>query len=446
MNVGIIGGGALGLAAAYDLTKEGHTVAVYERAPVLGGQAATFNVGGGRLERGYHHLFRSDRFIIGLIEELGLGDKLAWLESKVGFFSQGRIHPFTTPMDLLRFPPLNLYDRIKLGLLTVYLQKRKYWPRHYENITAAAWIRRYGGKRIYEAVWEPLLRGKFGDKAEDVSMVWLWGKIYLRTTSRGKGMNKELLGYPMGSFGEVFEALEAAIVRQGGAVHYPATVRRIVVEDGRATGLEVQHADGSQETRLFDAILSTTPSFIFPSLVPELPEAYAAPLLKIEYQAAVLIIMVLDRPFSHVYWMNIGDRSIPFVAVVEHTNYVDKKHYGGNHIVYLSNYLGKGSEMYTMDEEELWRLYVPALKKINPSFSETWVKKRYFHREAAAQPIIGRRYSEQIPSLKTPIENLWLANTTQIYPEDRGTNYSVRLGRLVAKMITGQAPVRMWWE
>ena len=447
MNVGIVGGGALGLAAAYELVKNGHRPVVYERAPVLGGQASTFDVGGGRLERGYHHLFRSDTFIVELIHELGLGHRLAWIESKVGFFTGGRIYPFTTPMDLLRFGALGLYDRAKLGLLTLYLQRKKYWPKEYERITAEEWILKHGGRRIHDTVWGPMLRGKFGAKASQVSMAWLWGKIYLRTTSRGKGLrSREVLGYPMGSFAEIFEALEKAISDGGGKVHYPASVSRVTVRDGRASGLEVEGPGGGHETVPFDAVLMTTPSSIVPALAPELPLEYTTPLTKTEYQAAILIVLVLDRPFSPYYWMNIADRSVPFVGLIEHTNYVDKSHYGGNHILYIANYIGRDDPMYAMKPDDLWRHYLPGLKKINPSFEESWVKERTYHRENAAQPIIGVNYSRDIPALKTPIKDLWLANTTQIYPEDRGTNYSVRLGRLVARMMMGLEPVKMWWE
>ncbi len=156
--------------------------------------------------------------------------------------------------------------------------------------------------------------------------------------------------------------------------------------------------------------------------------------------------MALDRPLTPVYWLNIADRSIPFVGLIEHTNYIDKRLYGGNHIVYLSNYLAKDSELYALTPDQLWQRYIPALKKINPAFEESWVKQWHYHKEDAAQPIIGVDYSQRIPPLQTPIHDLWLANTTQIYPEDRGTNYSVRLGRLVARMLAGQAPVKMWWE
>jgi protoporphyrinogen oxidase len=437
MRVGIIGAGAAGLAAAFTLGKAGHQVTVYEGAPFLGGQASTFDVGGGRLERGYHHLFTSDTDIVDLIHELGLGLKMAWIESTVGIFYDGKIYDFVTPLDLLRFTPLSLVDRFRLGLLTLYLSRYKNW-RKLESFAASEWIRKYAGKGVYNVVWGPLLRGKFGAHYDKVGMPWFWGKIHTRFISRGKGlkgMQKEKLGYTLGSFAEIFEKLAERINELGGEVHLSTPVRSIVVEDGRATGLEVQKAEGDPVTRPFDAILATTPSYVFPRLVPSLPQDYVDKLEKVNYLAAVLVILVLKEPLSHVYWLNIADRSIPFVGVIEQTNFVDPSLYGGKHIVYISNYLGEDSPLFNMKDSDLLEEYIPHLKKINPRFDRSWIEEWHYHKVGAAQPIIGTNYSQQLPDHRTPIKNLYLANTTQVYPEDRGTNYSVRMGKHVAGMI-----------
>ncbi|MBI4299008.1 MAG: NAD(P)/FAD-dependent oxidoreductase [Chloroflexi bacterium] len=435
MRVGIIGAGATGLAAAYDLGKLGHQVAVYERSPFLGGQASTFDVGGARLERGYHHLFTSDTDMVGLIHELGLGSKLRWIDSKVGIFHQGKIYNFVTPLDLLRFTPLSLPDRFRLGLVTLYLRRYKNW-RKLESVTADAWIRKYAGRRVYDVVWGPLLRGKFGeDYYQQVAMPWFWGKIQTRFASRGKGMAKEKLGYPMGSFGEVFDVLGERIKGAGNEVYLSSAVRLVVVEDGRAVGLEVEMPGEEPRVRRFDAIIATTPSYVFPRLVPPLPQDYLNKLTKVNYLSAVLVILVLNRPLSHVYWLNIADRSIPFVGVIEQTNFVEPEHYGGKHIVYLSNYLSTQHPLYKKEHGELLEEYLPHLRKINPDFDRSWIETSYHHRVDAAQPIIGTNFSQRIPDHRTPFRGLYLANTTQIYPEDRGTNYSVRMGKQVAKMV-----------
>jgi protoporphyrinogen oxidase len=434
VRVGIIGGGAAGLAAAYELTRRGHYAEVFEQAPFLGGQASTFPVGGGQLERGYHHLFVSDTDIVDLIREIGLGHRMAWLESSVGLYHSGRIWPFSTPMDLLRFTPLTLIQRLRVGLWTFILQKTRDW-RKLEGITARDWIITHMGHQAYEVIWEPLLRGKFGEYYDQISMTWLWGKIYLRVASRGKNLQKERLGYPMGSFGEVFDQLARRIEQQGGRVHTRASVEQITVDDGVATGLKVSIDGAGVQGLAFDGVIATTPSYIFPRLVPSLPGEYLERLTAARYLSAVLVILVLNRPLSNVYWMNVADRDLPFVGVIEHTNMIDKSLYGDNHIVYVTNYLSRQSKLYRMTREELLAAYLPHLKKINPGFDESWIVEYHYHKVDGAQPIIGLNYSRLIPDHLTPIKNLYLANTTQIYPEDRGTNYSVRMGRRVARMI-----------
>ena len=434
MRVGIIGAGAAGLAAAYELGKHGHEAAVYERAPFLGGQASTFDVGGARLERGYHHLFTSDTYILDLIREIGLGHQMRWIESSVGTLYDGKIYNFVTPIDLLRFTPLSLLARLRLGLMTLRLRRMKDW-RQLEPFTAHEWLRERAGRSGYEAFWGPMLRGKFGeDHFAQVGMAWVWGKIHTRFASRGRGMAREMLGYPIGSFGEVFDVLAERIGEHGNQVHTSATVRRILVEDGRAAGMEVELQGEGARVESFEAVIATTPSYLFPRLVPPLPDDYLSRLTGVDYMAAVLIVLVLKRPLSHTYWLNVADRSIPFVGVIEQTNLIGPEHYDGKHIVYLSNYLSSGHPLYGLDHQALLEEYLPHLRKINPDFDVSWIETSYHHRVEAAQPIIGANYSSRIPDHRTPFEGVYLANTTQVYPEDRGTNYSVRMGTRVARM------------
>ena len=439
MKVGIVGGGAAGLAAAYELGKQGHQAIVYERAPFLGGQASTFDVNGARLERGYHHLFTGDTDILDLVDEIGLGDRMRFFESKVGTLYDGKIYNFVTPLDLLRFKPLSFIDRVRLGLMTLRVRRIKDW-RKLENVTADDWLREHSGKGPYDVFWGPMLRGKFGEEQYDkVGMAWVWGKVHTRFASRGRGLAKEMLGYPMGSFGEVFDLLGETVSEQGGAVHLNRAVTKIVVEGGRAVGLEIEGVDGTESADGFDAIIATTHSYMFMKLAPTLPEEYRAKLAGVNYLAAVLLILVLDRPLSHIYWLNVADRSIPFVGVIEQTNMISPEHYGGKHVVYLSNYLHREHPLYDLDHEGLLAEYLPHLRKINPDFDPTWIQTSYHHRVNAAQPVIGPDYSERIPEHRTPISGLYLANTTQVYPEDRGTNYSVRMGRNVARMAVQDA-------
>ena len=436
MKVGIIGGGVGGLGAGYDLLKAGHEVSLYERAPFLGGLASTFDVGGGQLERFYHHLFTSDTTIIELLDDLGLGDRLIWEESKVGWFADGRIYPFSTPMDLLRFPRVGILDRIRLGLVTMYLQRYKDWKK-LEGVTAAAWIRKWAGRRNWEMIWEPLMMGKFTVYRDQVAMPWLWSKFVTRSASRDK-MGKEKLGYIRGSWGMLVDELEKRIGGMGGEVHTSTTVNRIRTVENRVTGLDIEYEDGRKEEKEFDFVLSTVPTMLLPRLV-DLPEEYAAKCTAVEYEGAIAVIWVLNREFSPIYWLNVADRDIPFLLALEQTNLVPSSEYGGRHIVYTANYVTRDDYRWPMNEEQIVADYIPHMKKINPDFDESWIEQTYLHKEPAAQPIMTTYYSEKMPSVQTPIEGLWTAAMSQVYPMDRGTNYSIQLAVEVARRAVDAA-------
>ncbi len=418
-----------GLTAALRLAQAGHKVSVFEKQKGVGGQASTFPVAGARLEHFYHPLFRSDREILALIDELGLGPKLLWLPSRVGFFYRGRIYPFVTPLDLLRFRPISLLDRVRLGLVTVALQRYSDW-RRLEGITAQKWITRYAGRRNFNVVWGPLLRAKFGQSHKDVGMVWFWGKIHLRGASRGQGGWQESLAYMEGSFERLLEAMVAEITRLGGEVHTGCPVARVLTDGPRATGVEA-----AGQARSFDTVLATVPSPVFRQLVTDLPAGYGQKVDAIRYQAALCLVMELERPFSDVYWLNISDPAIPFVGIIEQTNFVPREWYGGQRLVYITNYLSAQDPLYHQSAEEVLSAYLPHLQKINPAFKKEWVRGLHIFREDGAQPIVTTHYSRLIPEHRTPVSGLYLANTTQIYPEDRGMNYSVRLGERVSQLI-----------
>jgi protoporphyrinogen oxidase len=294
------------------------------------------------------------------------------------------------------------------------------------------WLLKYGGRRNFEVIWEPLLRGKFGERAEDIGMVWLWCKMRLRFGSRG--IRGERLGYLQGSFGQICDALAETVKDMGGEIHLLSPVKRIKVRDEKVEGVEVE----GKGFVPVDCLISTTPSYTFHKLLPELPDGYASTLQSISYLAAMCLVLLLQNPLSHIYWLNIGDPSFPFVAAIEHTNFLPPSHYGGYHILYLSHYLPRDSSLFHLKGEELLNLYTPYLQRINPQFDKRWVEEYYLFKEEAAQPIITINYSQRMPTFITPIKGVYLANTSQIYPQDRGMNYSISLGLKVSQLIHDQ--------
>lgn len=454
MRIAVIGAGVCGLTAAHRLTRAGHVCDVYERWPGLGGQAATIDVGGGvLLERYYHHLFTSDHHIADLYEELGMGDELEWRDSSVAFFADGRQWPFTTAADLLRFGPLPRASRVRMGAAVLALQRLAGNPEPFESITARRWIERRMGRAAWSTVWGPLLRGKFGARSDDIAMVWLWSKLRLRRQIRGEGARRELLGYPRGSWETLLKALEQSIGEGGGRVHIdrPAVLigsdgPRLSVTPGAPGSYRAGHDprefrfDGPPES--YDRVLATVPNDVFvrllsPDLVGRLGADYRGRLHSIEYFTALCLMLELDRPLSPFYWTNVADRDLPFVGLVEHTNLVEPERYGGRRFLYVANYLAPGHPLLDLSADELLARYEPGLRRVNLAFSRTWVRRSWLHREPAAQPLVTVGYASRIPPLRTPVPGLLLANTTQIYPEDRGTNYAVRLGEQAASALVG---------
>jgi len=463
LRAAVIGAGVAGLVCAHRLTQAGHTCDVYERWPGLGGQAATIDVGGGHLlERYYHHLFTSDRHIAELYDELGMPDELEWRPSSMAFFLEGRSWPFTSPLHLLRFGPLSPLARVRMGLAVLKLQRTAADVAPFERITAREWIRGAMGEQPYEKVWGPLLRGKFGDRADDISMAWLWGKLTMRRKLEGKAARQELLGYPRGSWEPLLGELRDRIEAGGGRVlidRPAARLRRVAEGFEVISGAPGSFRSGHDPARYqpldtperYDAVVATVPNDVFAGLLDDdLEEAigreYLGRLERIEYHTALCLLLELDRQFSPFYWTNIADPELPFVGLVEHTNFVEPERYDGRRFLYVANYLAPGDPLLELEADALLEHYTPGLRKVNPGFARAWVERRWLHREPAAQPIVTVGYPERIPPLQTGVPHLVLANTTQIYPEDRGTNYAVRLGGDAAEALLSRDLKSVWSE
>jgi protoporphyrinogen oxidase len=429
-HIGVIGGGIAGLTAALRFAQNGCRVTLWERGERFGGQAVAFPVAGSHLEHFYHHLFQSDRDIVALMAELGIGDKLLWLPSDVGYYADGRIWPLNGALDVLRLGFIPFRDRLRLGLVTAYLQRVREWKR-FETVTADAWLRRALGDRAYDRTLGAQLRAKFGRHYDRVPMVWFWGKIWLRTTSRQNPLAQEKLGYPLGSFNVIIDALAAEARRLGAELHSGIGPERLErSDDGRWRAvLPMGVVDD------LDAVVATVPTPVLQRLVPELPVEFRETLTRLEYEAAVVVLLQMNHPLSSTYWLNIADPEMPFTGIIEHTNFMSPEEYGGKHFVYLSKYLEPDNPYFTMDDDALLSAYVPFLQRINPNFRRAWIERSWVFRERAAQPIPPMRYSERIPPHRTGLPGLYLANTTQIYPEDRGTNYSVRLGNRITDIV-----------
>lgn len=429
MRIAIIGAGPAGLAAAYDLTRLRHQVTVFEAAPNVGGLAAGFKAPHWEwtLEKFYHHWFQSDSAVLGLIEELGWSDQVVFPRPITAMYHDGTFYAFDSPLAVLRFPGIPFVDRVRCGAVALYLRLTPRWQ-PLERVTADAWLRRWFGPRVYETMWKPMLVGKFGEEnLPTVNMAWFWARIHARTAR---------LGTFTGGFQAFMDKLADVVRAQGGEVRLssPVTAIRTLANGGL-------HVEADRAAAAFDAVVSTSSPALMARLAPELPAAYAEKLRALRSLGAVVLVLALDRQLSNgVYWHNLPkEAGFPFLAMVEHTNYIVPEHYGGDHIVYCGDYLEPGHEYFRLSKEELLEKFLPALSRFNPRFERSWVKASWLWKTAYAQPVPPVNHSQNIPAVRTPLRGLYFASMSQVYPWDRGTNFAVEIGRRAAKMVIEDA-------
>ncbi len=423
--IAIVGAGITGLACAYYLADAGHAVTIFEREKGTGGLAGSASVQGVPIEKFYHHFFASDTDLLALAEELGVTDSIHFYTSSVGMYIGGKLYPFTTPIDLLKFTPLPFFDRIIMGMLTLYFIKRKGWD-GLEKWTVKELFEKLYASRLYDIVWRPLLRMKFGNHADDVPATFLWGRINPRGRSR-KGMG-EKLGYFDHGYHTFFSALEKAVVAKGVQLRYEGIVSFASTKNGARVITD-------KKRYLFDDLIFTGSTGVFQKLFKGITEKLMRALSSINYQAINCMILEMSQPVSPFYWLNAVDEDISFIGCIEHTKLVSTKMYNGTHIMYVFNYLSADDSLYTMDPKAVYNLYTRDLKKIFPHFSRKNVIQWQLARNPYATPIYSGKYSQRMPRHKMA-PHIYLANTTQVYPEDRNVNNGIVLARKVIKLIS----------
>lgn len=429
--IAIIGAGYGGMAAAWDLRrKAGHQVTIYESADYVGGLASGFKEPGWdwSVEKFYHHWFASDKHMLSLIDELGLSGKVRFSRPYTVMYHEGRFYPLDSVVKAILFPGLGWgLDKIRFGLVGLYLRLTTDW-KTLEKHTVDAWMRKWTGEKVYKLMWEPLLIGKFGERYyKQVNMAWMWARLHARTTR---------LGTFEGGF-QAFADQFAEKLRGAGVEIRLSTPVTYIQRNADSGALELTTPDGVEKA---DKVLVTLSPGAVAKMVPSLPKEYLEGLLRLKSMGAVVMVLSLKHRLSEegYYWYNIPKSAgFPFLAVVEHTNFVAPEHFGGDHIVYLGDYLEPEHEHFRLSKEELLEKFAPSLVRFNPKFEMDWVKKVWLFRAAYAQPVPLVNHSQNIPSIETPIEGLYFASMSQVYPWDRGTNFAVEIGRKAAGLMAG---------
>lgn len=436
MKIAIIGAGFTGLSCAYTLLKKNHNVTLFEKDASPGGLAIGFKAENWKwsLEKHYHHWFTNDNTVLSLAKEID--HEVIIKRPKTSVFIDNHIYQLDSASNLLTFPSLAIHDKLRMAAALASLRYNPFW-KPLEKIKAPEFLPKLMGDASYKKIWEPLLISKFGKYANGIPLSWFWARIKKRTPS---------LAYPKGGFLEFANVLVKKIEQKGGKVLFDTEVvslRHSGKPERRTQNLflNFKHTSplrdsGQARMTAFDAIIVTLPSFFFVKIAPQLPHDYKQKLLSLKGLGAANLILRLKKPFLNdgTYWLNICDKKSPIMAIVEHTNFIDKKYYNNEHIVYLGNYLPHDHPYMKLNASELLKIYTPYLKRINPNF-ELCILNFELFTVPFAQPIIPLNYSKIIPPFQTPIKNVYLANIQQVYPWDRGTNYAVEMGEKVAKLV-----------
>jgi protoporphyrinogen oxidase len=431
-NIAIIGAGVAGLSAAYFLLKRGYKVSLYEREETLGGLAASFDFGGGFIEKYYHFICMGDSDLVDLCEELGLSQKIFWRPTRMSFFYDGKLYPFGTPLDLLFFRPVGPVGRLRFGFNIIYARSLKYWQA-LENEPAHEWLTRQIGRQAYDVIWKPLLKIKFGECAEEVSASWMWHRIHRVAKSRRKLLQREMLGYLVGGTQTLIDALSRRIREMGGTIHPSARVASVNLEAGAVTGIRT-----GGETVFSDRVVSTLALPLTCKLLPDGCANYRSKLERIKYIGAVCMILKLARPLTESFWVNINDPRISFNGIIEYTNLNPRPDFGGDKIAYIPYYLMTSNPRYAADSDALVDEYSAALRLVSKDFVRAEVRDYRVFRDPYAQAICTTNFSKLIPEQKTPIKGFYVLDSTQLYPSDRTISGMIGLAKTLAETMGRQ--------
>ncbi len=426
-NIAIIGAGMGGMAAAWDLIRAGNQVTIYEGSDVVGGLAGGFKEPNWdwSVEKFYHHWFQTDKHILGLIRELGLQDKVLFPRPYTVMYHNGKFYPFDAIPQMILFPGLGWgINKIRFGLVGLFLRLTTNW-KALETTTVEKWMRKWAGESVYKSMWEPMLIGKFGERfARQVNMAWMWARLHSRTTR---------LGTFEGGFQQFCNIFADKLRELGVVIQLKTPIQTITPTTDGKVMIRANGVDG-----IYDQCLVTTSPGLMAQMAPDLPEDYLRGLLDLKSLGAVVMVLSLNQPLSTegYYWYNIPKSAgFPFLAIVEHTNFLPPEHFGGDRIVYIGDYLEPDHENFQLSEEALLHKFLPGIQRINPGFNKTWIKKIWLNRTKYAQPVPFVNHSENIPAIQTPIAGLFFASMSQVYPWDRGTNFAVEIGRKAAGLM-----------
>jgi protoporphyrinogen oxidase len=431
MHVGVIGGGMMGLATAFYLSNKGIKVTVFEKKKEIGGLSCSEEIlPGVHWDRFYHVILSTDKELLEFIKEIGLSVDVRFRETKTGFYTDGRLHSMSSTMEFLKFKPLSLIDKLRLGAGIFYASKLNNWKR-LEKIYAKTWLIRVFGQRNYEKMWDPLLRSKLGTSTDQASAAFIWAIIRRYYGTRHTHAKKEMMGCVRGGYFSILNHICMHLSSKGTHIVTDCPVKIVKSIDGDKIRIEIQNGS----TFEFDSVIATTPNPIIERLLPALPAEFKSKLATVRYLGVICVTLVLNKPLTPFYVTNLTDPKVPFTGLIEATNVIPREIFGGKALLYLPKYMPADDPMNEKSDAEILDAFLKALKRMFPDISDEEIIMRAVHREPYVQPLQEIGYSEKIVPMKTAIKNVYIANTTMILNSTLNNNEVIKLARKAADMI-----------
>lgn len=426
----IAGGGMLGLTLAMRMAKQGHDVTLIEAAPELGGLASVWNIGDIVFDRHYHVTLLSDSRLRNLIEEVGLASELKWVETKTGFYTNDQLYSMSDTAEFLKFPPLNLIEKLRLGGTIFYASKIRNWKR-LEKMKVADWLKRWSGKGTFEKIWQPLLRAKLGESYARTAASFIWAHISRMYKARRTGLKKEMFGYVKGGYARIIDRLVGILNEQGVEIRVGHPISSVKKDDdGRFT---VSYE--GQVSERFDKVIMTTPNSIMSRVCGDLSQDERDRFDKVEYLGIVCASVLLKKPLSKYYVTNITDAWVPMTAVIEMTTIVDPAELNGQSLVYLPKYVPADHELFERSDDDIKNDFLAALDRMYPDFSRDDVVDFKISRVRSVMAIPTIRYSELLPPMKTSVDGLYVVNSSYILKGNLNVNETIAIGEEAMKTV-----------
>lgn len=424
--VAIIGAGPMGLAAAYELAKQGKQVDIYEHDDRIGGMSAHFDFNGMNIERYYHFVCGQDQPLFDLMDELNMRDKLHWVDTKMGYYYNGQLHKWGDPFSLLTFPHLDIVSKLRYGAHMFFSSKRKkdQW-KDLDSVDAVKWLKKGGGHRSYKVLWERLFKLKFHHYTDNLSAAWIWARIRRMGQSR-RSIFQESLGYIEDGSETLLNRLQKEIENKGGQVFLNTPVSKVISDsNNKVTGIKVADKEIN-----YDKVISTIPLQYLPEIIPQLPDEHLIQYKQVQNIGVVCLLFKLKKAVTPNFWLNISDDNFEIPGVIEMSNLRPLS----EHTVYVPYYMPQSLEKFKWTNEQFINEAKAYLNKLNPELTDSDFIDINVARYAFAQPICQPDFAHHLPPMRSAIEGLFIADTSYYYPEDRSISESIHLGKQLAEM------------